>query len=73
VFIDLRLEEDFEHPHNAGWMAIFEKWKRQKAVSDAWELSKENYGSRFQWFYDKRLGAGKVAQRISGKTGGPGP
>jgi hypothetical protein len=53
VFIDLDLEQDDGHPHNAGWMTIFRKWKQQPSVRAAWEASKANYGRRFQRFVDR--------------------
>jgi hypothetical protein len=52
VFIDLDLETDSEHPHNAGWMAIFGKWMRQEAVQKAWNASRDSFGRRFQRFVD---------------------
>jgi hypothetical protein len=53
VFVELDLENDRDHPHNAGWMVIFGKWMRQEAVQHAWEASRANYGRRFQRFVDQ--------------------
>ena len=53
VFIELDLENDREHPHNAGWMVIFAKWMRQDAVQKAWDASRDSYGRRFQRFIDQ--------------------
>jgi hypothetical protein len=53
VFIDLDLENDRDHPHNAGWMSIFARWMRQEAVQKAWEASRDSYGRRFQRFIDR--------------------
>jgi hypothetical protein len=55
VFLDLNLEIDGAHPHNAGWMTIFRKWKDTPAVRSAWRVSKDNYGRRFQHFVDRVL------------------
>jgi Patatin-like phospholipase len=52
VFIDLDLEHDGQHPHNAGWMAIFGNWMRHDAVLAAWQASRHSYGRRFQRFVD---------------------
>ena len=52
VFLDLDLERDAAHPHNAGWMAIFRNWVRHDAVQSAWEASRHSYGRRFQRFVD---------------------
>ncbi|HUE86325.1 MAG TPA: patatin-like phospholipase family protein [Vicinamibacterales bacterium] len=52
VYLDLDLDEDREHPHNAGWIAIFRRWKEHQAVQTAWAASKTSYSRRFRWFYD---------------------
>jgi hypothetical protein len=51
VFLDLDLEHDADHPHNAGWMAIFKQWKQQKSVTQAWDAAHTSYGRRFQRFF----------------------
>ena len=53
VFIDLDLEHDAGHPHNAGWMAIFHTWVRHDAVQSAWEASRHSYDRRFRRFVDR--------------------
>jgi hypothetical protein len=53
VFIELDLENDRDHPHNAGWMGIFAKWVSQEAVKRAWSASRGSYGRRFQRFVDQ--------------------
>jgi Patatin-like phospholipase len=52
VFIDLDLEHDGQHPHTAGWMAIFRNWMGHEAVLAAWEASRHSYGRRFQRFVE---------------------
>jgi hypothetical protein len=52
VFIDLDLEHDADHPHNAGWMAIFRHWMRNPSIARTWEASRINYGRRFQRFVE---------------------
>ena len=55
VFLELDLENDRDHPHNAGWMEIFGKWMRQEAVQKAWNASAANYGRPFQRFVNQLL------------------
>jgi hypothetical protein len=52
VYIDLDLDNDFDHPHNSGWITIFKRWKQHPAVVEAWQASAEDYGRPFRWFYD---------------------
>ncbi|MGH9310010.1 MAG: hypothetical protein ACRD1U_11590 [Vicinamibacterales bacterium] len=52
VFLDLGLEHDSQHPHNAGWMTIFRRWTEHAAVCEAWQASRHSYGRRFQRFVD---------------------
>lgn len=52
VYIDLDLDNDRSHPHNAGWITIFERWKLHPAVIEAWNASKSDYRLRFRWFFD---------------------
>ena len=41
VVIDMDLENDRDHPHNAGWIAMFQRWKRERAVEAAWRASSD--------------------------------
>jgi hypothetical protein len=50
LFIELDLEHDRDHPHNAGWMMILSKWAGHEAVVKAWEASESSYGRRFRRF-----------------------
>ncbi|MFN2400628.1 MAG: patatin-like phospholipase family protein [Gemmatimonadaceae bacterium] len=50
VFIDLDLEENGIHPHNAGWIRIFHQWASQPVFREAWAITRETYGERFRRF-----------------------
>lgn len=55
VFLDLRLDETWEHPDNAGWRATFEQWSASQTMENTWALTSENYGLRFRHFCERRL------------------
>jgi hypothetical protein len=59
VYSDLNLESrsEREHPHNEGWLRIFEHWVRQPAFQETWERTSNMYSDRFQAFYDDRIKA----------------
>jgi hypothetical protein len=59
VYSDLNLESksEREHPHNQGWLRIFEYWVRQPAFQETWERISNMYSDRFQAFYNDRLKA----------------
>ncbi|MGZ8215401.1 MAG: hypothetical protein ACXWTP_12990, partial [Methylosarcina sp.] len=48
VYMDLNLEETWEHADNKGWLTLFKNWTASKALRDTWELTAGTYGSRFQ-------------------------
>jgi hypothetical protein len=55
VFIDLDLEENSEHPHNAGWIQIFHQWTSHDEFKEAWAITKDTYGERFRRFCQTHL------------------
>jgi len=50
VFIDLRMDREFEHPDNRGWMNLFNHWTSAPMLRITWAISASTYGSRFQKF-----------------------
>jgi hypothetical protein len=50
VYLDLNLEETWDHADNKGWLTLFKNWTASKALRDTWELTAGTYGSRFQYF-----------------------
>ncbi len=56
VYLDLGLEETWDHPDNAGWCAIFKNWASSQAVRKTWALTDKTYGLRFRYFCEDRLG-----------------
>ena len=53
VYSDLGLESrsQREHPHNEGWLRIFEHWVKQPAFQETWARTGKMYSTRFQEFY----------------------
>ncbi len=56
VFLDLRLEETWEHSDNAGWRATFLRWALSPSIQQTWTLTSTTFGLRFQHFCRHRLG-----------------
>jgi predicted acylesterase/phospholipase RssA len=55
AYIDLNLEEDFDHPDNRGWMNLFRHWSWSGMFKATWAISAGIYGARFQSFCGRRL------------------
>ena len=55
VYADLHLEDNYDHPHVEGWMAVFRRWVTQEAFRRTWAISRSTYAERFRRFYDDRL------------------
>ncbi len=62
VYSELNLESPLEkeHPHNRGWLRIFEHWVLQPLFEETWESTCGMYSERFQQFYADRV---KAAQQ----------
>jgi hypothetical protein len=56
VFLDLKLDDHWDHPDNLGWRQQFLRWTGSGTFRAAWALSKDTYGVRFQHFCRTRLG-----------------
>ena len=55
VYLDLDLENTWDHPDNRGWRNTFERWWHSTAMRKTWGLSRNTYGQRFQDFCDRYL------------------
>jgi hypothetical protein len=55
VYIDLKLESDYDHPDNRGWMNLFRHWSWSGMVRATWMVSASTYGARFQEFCRRHL------------------
>jgi len=56
VFMDLRLDDFWEHPDNRGWAILFMRWARSPRFQSIWKLTHRTYGIRFEYFCAARLG-----------------
>lgn len=55
VYLDLSLEETWFHPDNQGWRTLFKQWAASVQMQQTWQLTAQNYGLRFQYFWDRHL------------------
>jgi hypothetical protein len=55
AYVDLRLEKEFDHPDNRGWMNLFRHWSWAPMLRVTWTICAGNYGSRFQSFCERHL------------------
>jgi len=56
VFLDLRLDDFWEHPDNRGWAILFMRWARSPRFRFIWEKTRRTFGIRFEYFCHARLG-----------------
>jgi hypothetical protein len=56
VFMDLRLDDFWEHPDNRGWAILFMRWARCPKFQAIWKLTHRTFGIRFEYFCAARLG-----------------
>ena len=56
VFMDLRLEDFWEHPDNRGWAILFMRWARSRRFREYWNQTHRTIGIRFEYFCAARLG-----------------
>jgi hypothetical protein len=55
AYLDLRLEEELDHPDNRGWMNYFKHWSWAPMFRVTWTISASSYGARFQKFCERHL------------------
>jgi hypothetical protein len=56
VFLDLDLEGELDHPHNQGWVTLFQQWSAHPQFQAAWTATSSGYGIRFQRFVREVVG-----------------
>ncbi|HEY1499121.1 MAG TPA: patatin-like phospholipase family protein [Acidobacteriaceae bacterium] len=56
VFLDLRLEDFWQHPDNRGWVILFMQWSRSSRFRQIWTQTHRTFGIRFEHFCTARLG-----------------
>ena len=75
VYLDLNLEEEYDHPDNRGWMNLFKHWSWATMLRATYAICCSTFGARFQTFCGRRLdlapGEPRVVSRaVSGPVGG---
>jgi hypothetical protein len=55
VYMDLDLEDTWEHEDNKGWKELFQQWAKSSNLQATWEHTKSKYGERFQSFWKRNL------------------
>jgi len=55
VYIDLNLEDEFDHPDNRGWINLFKHWSWSTMFRSTYAVCCATYGARFQSFCETRL------------------
>jgi len=55
AYVDLHLEDEFDHPDNRGWMNLFKHWSWAPMLRVTWTICAGNYGARFQSFCERHL------------------
>jgi hypothetical protein len=55
VYTDLKLEAEFDHPDNRGWMNLFKHWSWSGMFRLTYAISASTYGARFQTFCERHL------------------
>ena len=56
VFLDLRLDDFWDHPDNRGWAILFMRWARSPKFRRIWHGTRRTFGIRFEYFCGARLG-----------------
>jgi len=55
VYLDLNLDEEWQHPDNRGWMNLFKHFAWAGMLRATYAVVRSNFGARFQRFSDVRL------------------
>ena len=56
VYLDLNLEQTWEHADNIGWQRLFARWARSPEIQRTWQLTRRTFGTRFQYFCERQFG-----------------
>jgi hypothetical protein len=55
VYLDLNLDEEWQHPDNRGWMNLFKHFSWAGMLRATYAIVRSNFGARFQRFCDVHL------------------
>jgi Patatin-like phospholipase len=66
VYLDLDLDQTWEHPDNKGWQSMFRMWAACEPIQETWGRTSTIFGLRFQYFCNREL---KLPLSASHRTG----
>jgi hypothetical protein len=55
VYIDLHLDETWDHADNSGWRTLFTQWAALDEVRGTWNETSHLFGVRFGYFCERSL------------------
>lgn len=55
VYLDMNLEDTWNHPDNEGWKKLFIEWANTSTLNKVWEQTQNTYGERFISFWERNL------------------
>lgn len=70
VYMDLRLDDFWDHPDNCGWAMLFMGWARSPRFRRIWKGNHRTFGIQFEYFCGRKLGLyrEKPVMRVSPMT-----
>ena len=64
VYIDLHLEDTWDHADNSGWRALFTQWAALDEVQRTWKETSHLFGVRFGYFCERNLELPRVDRPV---------
>lgn len=55
VYLDLRLDDTWDHADNSGWRSLFTQWAALDEVQRTWKETSHLFGVRFGYFCERNL------------------
>ena len=55
VYLDLHLDDTWDHADNRGWRALFTQWAALDEVKSTWKETAHLFGVRFGYFCERNL------------------
>ena len=57
VFVELKLEQEGNHPLNVGWIRLFREWAANEDLRSVWVDNRHTFSERFRLFcrYEVKL------------------
>jgi len=55
VYLDLHLDDTWDHADNSGWRALFKQWAALDEVRRTWQETSHLFGVRFGYFCERYL------------------